>query len=378
MISRISSTNCARRNPTTNNMDARWMALALSLGQRGLGQVWPNPSVGCVIVKDGRVVGRGHTQAGGRPHGEVMALQQAGAQARGATAYVTLEPCAHTGKSPPCTSALIKAGVARVVSAIEDPDPRVSGKGHALLQQAGIKITTGILADQARQAHIGFLTRVTRNRPAITLKLAASLDGRIATSTGDSRWITGPQSRRYTHLLRADHDAIMVGVGTVLADDPDLSVRIPGLENRSPLRVVMDTQLRTPVASRLVKTAAQKPLFLCHGPHADTAAFTKTDATLIACDLQNNHLSLADALAQLAAQGLTRIFCEGGGQLAASLLRLGFVDRLITFNAGVAIGGDGRAQIAGFGIEQLADAPRFTLCESRRIGPDIVNHWQPA
>jgi len=359
-------------------MDSRWMALALSLGQRGLGQVWPNPSVGCVIVNQGRVIGRGHTQPGGRPHAEVMALRQAGERARGATAYVTLEPCAHTGKSPPCANALIKAGVSRVVSALQDPDPRVAGKGHAMLQAAGIQVTTGILADQARDTHIGFLTRVTRNRPAITLKLAASLDGRIATRSGDSRWITGAQSRRLTHLLRASHDAIMVGSGTVLADDPDLSVRNLGLAGRSPVRVILDTRLRTSLQSRLAQTADEIPLILCHGPKADTSPWKNNAATLLECDTKNNRVSLSDMLGQLAALGFTRIFCEGGGQLAASLLRNRLVDRLVTFNAGVAIGGDGRAQLGSLGIDKLAKAPRFKLSESRRVGPDVLNIWHPA
>ncbi len=351
------------------------MALALSLGQRGLGTVWPNPSVGCVLVKDGRVIGRGHTQPGGRPHGEVMALRQAGDQARGATAYVTLEPCAHTGKSPPCALALIEAGVARVVSALEDPDPRVAGKGHAMLRAAGIEVTTGILANQARDSHIGFLTRIIENRPAITLKLAASLDGRIATRTGDSRWITGAAARRFTHLLRASHDAIMIGSGTALADNPDLSVRNLGLAERSPVRVVLDSHLRTPRQSRLAQTAAKIPLILCHGPDADTAPWHGSAATLLACKTENGRLSIPDVLRQLSAHGLTRIFCEGGGQLAASLLRQRVVDKLITFNAGVAIGGDGRAQLGTLEIDRLADAPRFQLHESRQIGGDVLNTW---
>lgn len=352
------------------------MALALSLGQRGLGTVWPNPSVGCVLVKNGRVIGRGHTQPGGRPHGEVMALRQAGKHAHGATAYVTLEPCAHTGKSPPCTTALIQAGIARVVSAIEDPDPRVGGKGHALLRAAGIIVETGILADQARDTHIGFFHRLAKKRPMVTLKLAASLDGRIATQTGDSRWITGPQARRYTHLLRARHDAIMIGSGTALADNPDLSVRDLGLADRSPVRVILDSHLRTPKQSRLVASADKIPLILCHGPDADSRTWQDTGVTLLACTMENGRISLPDVLCKLANHGLTRVFCEGGGQLAASLLRQQVVDRLVTFNAGVTIGSEGRPQLGQLGVEKLADAPRFTLHESRQIGPDILTIWQ--
>jgi len=358
--------------------DNRWMALALSLGQRGLGQVWPNPSVGCVLVRNGRVVGRGHTQTGGRPHGEVMALHQAGGNAHGATAYVTLEPCSHQGKTPPCAQTLIDAGVARVVGAIQDPDPRVSGKGYEMLKAAGIQVTTGVLADQARQVHIGFLTRITRNRPAITLKLAASLDGRIATRTGDSRWITGPQARRVVHMLRASHDAVMIGSGTAIADDPDLTVRNLGLENRSPVRIVIDTGLRTPTTSVLAKTADKTATWMCHSATANTQKWSQTQAKLIPCSLsKDDHIDLHDALAKLAMAGLTRIFVEGGGQLAASLIRENLVDELLAFSAGVAIGGNGRAQLGSLGIDTLKSAPRFTLIDSKRLGPDVLNRWRP-
>ncbi len=356
--------------------DARWMQLALTLGQRGLGQVWPNPSVGCVLVRNNRVIGRGCTQKGGRPHGEVVALAQAGGKARGATAYVTLEPCAHHGKTPPCAQALIDAGVTRVVGAIADPDPRVSGKGYEMLKAAGIAVTTGTLAAEATKAHIGFLTRITQNRPAITLKLATSLDGRIATRTGDSRWITGPAARRAVHMMRATNDAIMIGSGTAIADDPDLTVRGLGLANRSPVRVVMDSKLRTKPTGRLGKTSAITDTWMCHGFDANTAEWQKTDATLIPCiPDQNGQIDLHDALAKLAAKGITRLFVEGGGQLAASLIRHNLVDRLHIFTAGVAIGGDGRPQLGTLNIDTLANAPRFTRGTSRQLGPDILNTW---
>ena len=362
-------------NPT----DVRWMALALSLGQRGLGQVWPNPAVGCVIIRDGQLVGRGWTQPGGRPHGEVEALRQAGAKARGATAYVTLEPCAHHGKTPPCAQALIDAGIARVVGAISDPDPRVAGKGYEMLKAAKIPVTTGVLAENARQTHIGFLSRITKSRPAITLKLAASLDGRIATHSGDSRWITGPQARRHVHMLRANHDAVMIGSGTAIGDDPDLSVRNLGLAGRSPVRVVIDTSLRTPLASRLAKTAGKSATWMCHGPDAATVNWRKTGAKLIACNtIDTGQIDLNDALEKLAAKGLTRVLVEGGGQLAASLIKLDLVDELQTFTAGVAIGGDGRAQLGALGIDALKTAPRFKLIDSRNLDGDILNIWRPS
>ena len=235
------------------------MTHALALAARGLGQVWPNPAVGCVIVKDGQIVGRGWTQAGGRPHAETMALAQAGALARDVTAHVTLEPCAHHGKTPPCAEALIAAGVTRVVSALTDPDPRVSGKGHAMLRGAGIDVTEGVMTAEARTANAGFLKRVTQGLPFVTLKLATTIDGRIATASGESRWITGAEARRHVHLMRMTHDAVMVGSGTACADDPDLTVRDMGA-TRQPLRILLDRTLRYRPDSRLGQTARQNPV----------------------------------------------------------------------------------------------------------------------
>ncbi|MBE9476709.1 MAG: bifunctional diaminohydroxyphosphoribosylaminopyrimidine deaminase/5-amino-6-(5-phosphoribosylamino)uracil reductase RibD, partial [Proteobacteria bacterium] len=303
------------------------MRLALALGARGLGTTWPNPAVGCVIVKDGRVLGRGWTQAGGRPHAERMALAQAGTLAKGATAYVTLEPCAHTGKTSPCADALIVAGIARVVAATGDPDPRVAGKGLDRLRAAGIEVRLGVLEAQAQRDNIGFLTRITKNRPMVTLKLASSLDGKIATRTGESQWITGDASRAYVHFLRATHDAVMVGSGTSLADDPSLTVRLNGLENRHPVRIVLDRNLATPIDSQLGRTAQNVPVWMCHGPSANSEGWRKTGAKLIECPSDQNSLVLSDLLAKIADAGITRIFCEGGGKLAASLIREGFVDR---------------------------------------------------
>ncbi|MBD3764054.1 MAG: bifunctional diaminohydroxyphosphoribosylaminopyrimidine deaminase/5-amino-6-(5-phosphoribosylamino)uracil reductase RibD, partial [Rhodobacterales bacterium] len=247
------------------------MAHALALAARGLGRVWPNPAVGCVLVAQGRVVGRGWTQPAGRPHAETVALAQAGDLARGATAHVTLEPCAHHGQTPPCALALVQAGVARVVTALTDPDPRVSGRGHAMLRAAGLAVTEGVLAAEARALQQGFLTRVTRGRPMVTLKLATSLDGRIATATGESRWITGPLARRAVHALRMRHDAVLVGAGTALADDPDLTVRDLGSPHQ-PIRLVLDSRLRLPVDSRLGRSAGAVPVWLLHGPAAPDAA----------------------------------------------------------------------------------------------------------
>jgi len=258
--------------------DRRFMRLALALGERGLGRSWPNPAVGCVIVKDGRILGRGWTRPGGRPHAETVALAQAGAAARGATAYVTLEPCAHHGRTPPCAAALAAAGLARVVTALADPDPRVDGGGHAMLRAAGIVVETGLMAESAATHHRGFLARVTAGRPMLTLKLATSLDGRIATATGESRWITGPASRRMVHALRARHDAVMVGSATARADDPSLTVRGLGIAHQ-PVRIVADSRLSTPPGGALGRTAREVPVWMLHGPDAPPAARAAWEAT---------------------------------------------------------------------------------------------------
>ena len=358
--------------------DQRFMAHALGLGQRGLGRTWPNPAVGCVIVNGTRIVGRGWTQPGGRPHAEVMALRQAGQGARGATAYVTLEPCAHHGKTPPCADALIAAGIARVVTAITDPDPRVSGKGHASLRAAGIDVTENVLTDQARAANAGFLKRVTRDLPFVTLKLATTIDGRIATNTGESRWITSPQSRRAVHALRLSHDAVLIGAGTARADDPDLTVRDIGA-GYQPIRIVIDPRLSHQHQSRLGQTAKTNPVWLCHtseAPQYARKAWVDTGVTLIDCSAENAQVNLTDALHKLATLGLTRIFCEGGAALAASLIRDRLVDDLITFTAGKLIGAGGHPAIAALPDAPLKDLPALSLLQTHQIGPDTMTHWR--
>lgn len=358
--------------------DARWMRLALTLGRRGLGQVWPNPAVGCVIVKDGRVLGRGWTQPTGRPHAEVHALAQAGSSARGATAYVSLEPCAHHGKSGPCANALVDAGIARVVSAVTDPDPRVSGKGHAILQAAGVEVTEGVLSAQARADHAGFFLKTTQNRPLVTLKLASSLDGRIATQTGDSRWITGSAARRSVHLMRAEHDAILVGRNTVVTDDPDLSVRDLGMAHRSPVRVVLDSRLQTPTTARVVTTAQDVPTWVCHLETAqDVSGVLNGGVEGIACVADaSERLNIANMLAQLADRGITRLLVEGGGQVAASFLQADCVDRIALYSAGVVIGSEGLPNIAAMGLSALKDAPRFERDQVSELGPDVLTCWK--
>jgi diaminohydroxyphosphoribosylaminopyrimidine deaminase/5-amino-6-(5-phosphoribosylamino)uracil reductase len=356
--------------------DRRFMALALGLGRRGLGRVWPNPAVGCVIVRQGRIVGRGWTADGGRPHAETQALAQAGAAAKGATVYVTLEPCAHHGRTPPCADALVAAGVARVLVATGDPNPQVAGAGLDILRRAGIVVEVGVMQAEADSDHAGFLLTQTDNRPFVTLKLAGSLDGRIATFAGHSQWITGPAARRAVHLLRARHDAVMIGAGTARADDPSLTVRDVGIA-RQPVRVVVSRLLDLPADGQLARTAREVPLWLCHGSAARAARWEKAGAVCLDCG-QGDRLAMRDVLSKLAAGGLTRVLCEGGGALAASLLSAQLVDELVLFHGGVAIGADGVPSLGDLDIQTLDQAPHFALRDVRTVGPDVMTRWVPA
>ena len=356
--------------------DLRHMKAALTLARRGLGMVWPNPTVGCVIVREGHVVARGWTQQGGRPHGETEALARAGAAARGATAYVSLEPCCHWGKTPPCTDALIGAGIARVLVPIEDPDPRVSGRGIARLREAGIAVETGLCAAAAAELNAGFFLRLATGRPLTTLKLATTLDGQLATSTGESRWITGERARDRAHLLRASHDAVMIGSNTVLSDDPLLTCRLPGLDDWSPVRVVVDSRLRVPLTARVVAEARRVPTWfitLRHGDAARREAFRSCGVELIEVPATPDHtVDMAAAFQELGRRGLTRVLVEGGATLAAVLLRAVLVDRLAWFHAPSLIGGDGIPAVAPLGITNLEDAPRFERLSLEPVGDDVL------
>ncbi|HMA14585.1 MAG TPA: bifunctional diaminohydroxyphosphoribosylaminopyrimidine deaminase/5-amino-6-(5-phosphoribosylamino)uracil reductase RibD [Kiloniellaceae bacterium] len=357
--------------------DLGFMRAALTLAARGLGQVAPNPAVGCVIVKDGRVVGRGWTQPGGRPHAETEALRQAGRAALGATVYVSLEPCAHHGQTAPCAEALIAAGVKRVVAALEDPDPRVAGRGLAVLREAGVEVELGVARQQAERLNAGFLKRVIKGQPLVVLKLATSLDGRIATHSGDSQWITGELARRRAHLLRSRADAILVGSGTAVSDNPRLDVRLPGLEDRRPLRVVVDGRLRLPLTHELVAGAAGRPtLLVTHEGNQPERLRAYQDAGVevvqVAADA-DGHVSLDATLTLLGGRGITRLLVEGGGHLAASLLRGGLVDRLAWFQAPLVIGGDGVAAVSGFGVDRLEQAPRFLESAMTQLGRDRID-----
>ncbi len=357
------------------------MRAALALARRGLGTTWPNPSVGCVVVREGRVVGRGLTQPGGRPHAETQALAMAGEAARGADAYVTLEPCNHTGQTPPCTEALIAAGVARVIVAGTDPDSRVDGAGIARLRQAGIEVVTGVLAAEADAMQAGFLHRVRHGRPLVTLKLATTLDGRIATRGGESQWITGPAAREAAHALRGRHDAVLVGVGTVAADNPSLTCRIPGFRTRPVVRLVVDSHLRTSLTARLVATAATDPTWIIHrgGVPADRCqAFAGAGVRLFEVPGGERGVDLRAGLAALGAAGLTRVLMEGGAQLAAGLLRDGLVDRIAWFHAPAVMGGDGWPAAQAFGVAGLPAMPRFTRTDVRPVGDDMLTEFSLA
>jgi diaminohydroxyphosphoribosylaminopyrimidine deaminase / 5-amino-6-(5-phosphoribosylamino)uracil reductase len=360
--------------------DLAHMRAALALARRNLGRVWPNPAVGCVIVKADRVVGRGWTQSGGRPHAETEALARAGAAAKGATAYVSLEPCSHHGKTPPCADALIAAGVNRVVAAVEDPDPRVSGRGIARLREAGIAVDSGLCAAEAAELNAGFFSRVKLGRPLVTLKLATSLDGRIATASGESRWITGPAARQRAHLLRATHDAVLVGTGTALADDPELTCRLPGLTDRSPVRIVIDRTLRLPATLKLLAETNKASTWVVTLPSSDPmrqATLTKQGAKVIEVASDGAAgVDLAVLLRRLGDEGLTRILVEGGGRLAAALLRGGLVDRLVWMRAPLILGGDGMPAIAALGLDRLAGAPRFALVSSEIAGGDHIETYR--
>ncbi|MGB0658598.1 MAG: bifunctional diaminohydroxyphosphoribosylaminopyrimidine deaminase/5-amino-6-(5-phosphoribosylamino)uracil reductase RibD [Mangrovicoccus sp.] len=366
---------------TWTDADRRFMAMALAMGQRGLGQVWSRPSVGCVLVKNGRVIGRGFTQGQSGPHGEVMALAQAGDAARGATAYVTLEPCAHFGRTPPCSEALAKAGLARVVSAMEDPNPQVAGKGHQILRDAGAAVEVGLCATEAEESHCGFLMLQRSGRPWVTLKLATSFDGKIATASGESQWITGPEARRAVHGLRLRADAVMVGAGTARDDDPSLTVR--GMGNvAQPVRIVASRRLDLPENSQLHRSAGDIPVWLLHGPDASPTRrdhWLTAGARLIETPCSTDgQIDMTAGLQTLGKAGLTRIFCEGGGNLAAALLSAGLVDELVGFTAGLALGAEGRPGLGAMEIAALADAPRFRLHGQRAVGGDVMHIWRRA
>lgn len=362
--------------------DLRWMTAALNLGSRSLGLTAPNPAVGAILVKDGAVVGRGATASGGRPHAERIAIDQAGDAARGATLYVTLEPCSHFGVSPPCVDAIIAAGIGRVVSAIEDPNPLVGGRGHARLSAAGIAVAIGARAAQARRDHLGHVLRVTAGRPCVTLKLAETADGFASGGSHDARLrITGPIADLRVQVMRSTHEAIMVGIETALDDDPALTVRLPGVD-RKPLRVVLDTHLRLPERSRLAATAADIPtLAIAGAAAADEAARRLADLGVtierVALDPEGR-VDLHQALRALAARGITRVFSEGGPRVAARLIALGLADQVALITAEKPLGRAGVPALDREARAALLDKTRNMTVETVVYGPDTMRLWERA
>jgi diaminohydroxyphosphoribosylaminopyrimidine deaminase / 5-amino-6-(5-phosphoribosylamino)uracil reductase len=359
--------------------DMRFMSLALSLGRRGRGRTWPNPAVGAVLVKSGVIVGRGWTQAGGRPHAEIEALGRAGEAAYGATLYVTLEPCSHFGKSPPCADAIIAAGVARVVSALEDPNPKVAGSGHARLRAAGIAVDVGIGAAEARHDHAGHIRRICDGRPQVMLKLAISADGKAGAAGRCPLAITGEWVRDRVHLLRAQSDAIMIGIGTALADDPLLTCRLPGMEGCSPVRVVLDSSLRLPSGSRLVRTAHEAPAWVFsedRGTDAQRHILAAAGVEIVRTPGQAGRLDPSAVLKLLAERGITRLMIEGGPTLAAAFVTADLVDEAVLFQSPKAIGEDGIDALDGLPLTALTRSPRLVSVRCGAVGPDTYELFE--
>jgi diaminohydroxyphosphoribosylaminopyrimidine deaminase/5-amino-6-(5-phosphoribosylamino)uracil reductase len=353
--------------------DGYYMRLALRLGRRGLGRTSPNPPVGAVVVAGNTVVGRGYHHRAGLPHGEAEALRGAGKKARGATLYVTLEPCAHHGRTPPCTDAVIAAGVRRVVVGTRDPNPAVPGNGVARLRAAGIDVTTGVEQAACDELIAAFRKHVTTGMPLVTLKLAASLDGRIATATGESRWITGEASRRYVHRLRAEHDAILVGAETVLHDDPELTCRLRG--GRNPLRVILDGRLRLPLTAKVLANTQVAPTLVVAGQQASAAKTRQIEArgaTVVRLPARAGQISMARPIRALGRRGVMSVLIEGGATVAAAALAARVVDRVLIFYAPKLIGGDGRPMLGPLGVRSLRQALRLGPLHVRRLATDVL------
>jgi diaminohydroxyphosphoribosylaminopyrimidine deaminase / 5-amino-6-(5-phosphoribosylamino)uracil reductase len=370
---------------TSRRDEQRFMAVALALGRRALGNAWPNPAVGAVLIRNENdmpiVVGRGWTRPGGRPHAETEALRRAGAGARGATLYVTLEPCSHYGKTPPCADAIITAGVTRVVSALEDPNPEVAGQGHARLRANGVSVDIGLLAEEAARAHAGHISRIRRGRPHVTLKLAISADDKVALAGRRPAAISGPAARDFVHLMRAQNDAIMVGIGTVISDDPLLTCRLPGMERRSPVRVVLDARLQLPLASALVTTARAVPTWIVAGPdasHAAEQALLASGAKVFRSEARDGRLDLNAAMRALGTEGITRVMVEGGPRLAAALVAADLIDAAVLLRSPKLIGVEGIDALDDLPLTALTRSPYLRSRAIEAIGKDIVETLERA
>jgi diaminohydroxyphosphoribosylaminopyrimidine deaminase/5-amino-6-(5-phosphoribosylamino)uracil reductase len=383
MIFRILEDQFAQKSRESKAVDQRFMQLALTLGRRGQGRTWPNPAVGAVVVKDGVIIGRGWTQPGGRPHAEPEALKRAGEAARGATLYVTLEPCSHIGKSPPCADAIIAAGIARVVSAIEDPNPEVAGQGHAKLRAAGIAVDIGLGAAEAARDHAGHFRRVRDRRPNVILKLAVSSDDKIGAAGRKPVTISGEAAKARVHLLRAQCDAILVGIGTVRADDPLLTCRLPGMAARSPVRVVLDRNLRIPGSSRLVHSARETPLWVMTSNLAEAPAAMKLGAAgaqviRVATATPPPGLDLPAVLHALSEKGITRLLVEGGARVASSFVAAGLVDEVWLLRGAEPVGADGVAALDALPLTALTESPTFKVRASETLEKDTLTIYERA
>jgi len=347
-----------------------FMRQALAAARRGLGRTSPNPAVGAVVVQGGRIVGRGHHARAGGPHAEVVALRVAGARARGADLYTTLEPCDHFGRTPPCSLAILEAGIRRVVVGSRDPNPLVRGRGMARLRRAGVEVVRGVLDEECQHLNAPWFTFITEGRPHVTLKAAVTLDGKIATRDGDARWVSGPEARAWVHRKRDQVDAVLVGAGTARADDPALTARLPGGRGRDPIRVVLDTDLRLPPRLRLFRQRSPAPTLVAHaslrrrrlGPGAE----------LVRCRRGPGGVDLRDLLAKLAARGITHLLVEGGAAVHARFLAEGLVDEVAIFVAPKILGGDGLSLARGRGPARMAEALRLERVRVERVGDDVL------
>jgi diaminohydroxyphosphoribosylaminopyrimidine deaminase/5-amino-6-(5-phosphoribosylamino)uracil reductase len=359
--------------PADAAQDHRFMQLALALGRRGLGRTWPNPAVGAVVVKDGVIIGRGWTQPGGRPHAETEALKRAGKAAKGATLYVTLEPCSHQGKTPPCTDAILLSGIARVVSALEDSNPEVAGQGYAKLRERGIAVDTGFGAEEAMRQHAGHIRRMREGRPQVLLKLAVSSDGKAGLAGRKPVGITGEIARARVHQMRAESDAILVGIGTILSDDPHLTCRLPGMMEWSPVRVILDARLRVPVSTSIIGTAREVPTWVVCAPEASATAgdiLKAKGVEVLRVEAKDGRPDLPAVLKALAERGITRLMVEGGPTMAAAFLKAGLVDEAALFRSPNPIGSDGIDALEGLPLTALTQSSSLKLAASEPLGVD--------
>lgn len=367
-----------KRKGSGQDSDAQFMRIALRLAERMLGRTAPNPAVGAIIVDpdSGELIARGWTQQGGRPHAETHVIERAGSRAAGKTMYVTLEPCSHHGQTPPCARAIVSAGLARVVCAIEDPDLRVSGRGLAMMRDAGITVDVGSCADEARWVTAGHILRMQKRRPLVTLKLAVSADGRLARGTGAPTWVTSAQSRAFGHMLRARADAILVGAQTIADDNPDLTCRLPGLEARSPRRYVLDSGLRIAAGAKVLAPGKQPPATLFAARGVALPAHLKADQVRRVGTTGTGLLDLTDVLGTLAEGGVTRLLVEGGPTLARALLDQGLVDEVVIFRGATALGAQGQMPLVDRDLSELQDAARWHVAETRTLGHDVVTSYR--